>query len=197
MISAARLRGVLSAVVFLVLSILMAHPTAASASFARTGATPAATTAVLSGYDVPAKLLAAANMSKSTARRTTPAHVSAPTVSRVLSSAGVAAEGAETELVQRAMSRAELQATQDTGLIRGGRDGTSYVSDNVNSNALRARQRLALPQTPEVRVTLEVPSGAFSPPKLVDPLYDMPGGGMERMGSGQIACRVVAVLDYC
>ena len=66
-----------------------------------------------------------------------------------------------------------------------------------NSNSLRARQRLALPQTPEVRVTLEVPSGAFSPPKLVDPLYDMPGGGLERMGTGEIACRVVAVLDYC
>lgn len=111
--------------------------------------------------------------------------------------AGFAAEDGETELVQRAMSRAELQATQDRGLIRGGREGTSYVSDNVNSNALRARQRLALPQTPEVRVTLEVPKGAFSPPKLVDPRYGMPGGGMERMGTGQIACRVVAVLDYC
>jgi hypothetical protein len=110
---------------------------------------------------------------------------------------GFAAERTETELVQRAMSRAELQATQETGLIRGGREGTNYVSDNVNSNALRARQRLVLPQTPEVRVTLEVPRGAFSPPKLVDPLYDMPGGGMERMGTGQIACRVVAVLDYC
>ena len=95
------------------------------------------------------------------------------------------------------MSRAELQATEDTGLIRGGREGTNYVSDNVNSDALRARQRLALPQTPEVRVTLEVPSGAFSSSKLVDPLFDMPGGGMERMSTGQIARRVVAVLDYC
>ncbi len=108
-----------------------------------------------------------------------------------------AAEGADTELVQRAMSRAELDATEQTGLVRGGREGTSYVSDNVNSNALRARQRLALPQTPEVRVTLEVPRGAFSRPKLVDPNFDMPGGGMERMGTGQIACRIVAVLDYC
>ena len=120
---------------------------------------------------------------------------SAPT--SLAASTVVAAEVGGAELVQRAMSRAELQATQATGLIRGGREGTHYVSDNVNSNALRARQRLALPQTPEVRVTLEVPRGAFSPPKLVDPLYDMPGGGMERMGTGQIACRVVAVLDYC
>lgn len=115
----------------------------------------------------------------------------------VASAIAVAAEDANTELVQRAMSRPELDATEQTGLVRGGREGTSYVSDNVNSNALRARQRLALAQTPEVRVTLEVPRGAFSPPKLVDPNFDMPGGGMERMGTGQIACRIVAVLDYC
>ena len=95
------------------------------------------------------------------------------------------------------MSRAELQATERTGLIRGGREGTHYVSDNVNTNALRARQRLALPQTPEVRVTLEVPEGAFTPPKLVDPDYMMPGGGMERSGSGAIACRIIAVQEYC
>ncbi|WP_368501966.1 hypothetical protein [Photobacterium sp. 1_MG-2023] len=57
------------------------------------------------------------------------------------------------------MSRAELKATQETGLLRGGRDGTHYVTDSANSDALRARQRSALPQTPEVRVTLEVPNG--------------------------------------
>lgn len=95
------------------------------------------------------------------------------------------------------MSRAELEATRNAGLIRGGREGTHYVSDNVNTNALRARQRLALPQTPDVRVTLDVPEGAFSPPKLVDPDYGMAGGGMERAGSGQISCRVIAVQEYC
>jgi hypothetical protein len=95
------------------------------------------------------------------------------------------------------MSQAELQATYDSGLIRGGRDGIHYVSEDVNTNALRARQRLALPQTPEVRVTLEVPRGAFSPPKLVDPDFKMPGGGMQRTGTGDIACRVVAVQGFC
>ena len=63
---------------------------------------------------------------------------------------------AGTEVVQRGMSRAELGATESTGLLRGGRGGTHYVSDAVNSDALRARQRLALPQAPEVRATLEV-----------------------------------------
>ena len=107
---------------------------------------------------------------------------------------GVAAKG-ETELVQRWMSRAELDATIDTGLVRGGREGTHYVTDFANHNALRARQRLALPQTGEVRVQLEVPRGAFSPPKRVDPDYFMPGGGMERTASGAVQCRVVCVWD--
>ena len=107
---------------------------------------------------------------------------------------GVAAKG-ETELVQRWMSRAELDATIDTGLVRGGREGTHYVTDFANHNALRARQRLALPQTGEVRVQLEVPRGAFSPPKRVDPDDFMPGGGMERTASGAVQCRVVCVWD--
>jgi len=91
-----------------------------------------------------------------------------------------------TETVQRWMSKAELNATQETGLLRGGRDGTHYVTDSANSNALRARQRSALPQTPEVKVTFEVPQGSFSEPSKVDPAFNMPGGGMERTASGNI-----------
>ena len=107
-----------------------------------------------------------------------------------------AAKTAGTEVVQRAMSRAELDAMQSTGLLRGGRSGTHYVSDAVNSDALRARQRLALGQTPEVRVTMEVPGGAFSPPSRVGPLNNMPGGGMERTATGNIPARVLRVDEY-
>ena len=67
------------------------------------------------------------------------------------------AEGS-TEVVQRAMSWAEFEATEETGLLRAGRACVNYLSDFVNSDALRARLRLALLQTPEVRVTMEVPS---------------------------------------
>jgi RHS repeat-associated protein len=101
-----------------------------------------------------------------------------------------------TETVQRAMSRAELAATESSGLIRGGRSGTHYVSNAVNSNALRARQRLALPQTPEVRVTLEVPFGRFSSPSRVEPNFSMPGGGMERSASGDIPARILRIDEY-
>ncbi|MGH8489859.1 MAG: RHS repeat domain-containing protein, partial [Gammaproteobacteria bacterium] len=52
-----------------------------------------------------------------------------------------AAKGA-TEVVQRAMSRAELAAIQESGVLsRGGRAGPHYVSDAVNSSGNRARQR--------------------------------------------------------
>jgi hypothetical protein len=99
----------------------------------------------------------------------------------------------ETEVVQRWMSEAELKATEDSLLVRGGRDGTHYVTDSANSDPLRARQRLSLPQTPEVRVDLEVPKGVFSPPTRVDPDFNMPGGGMERTATGNIPGRVVCV----
>jgi len=101
-----------------------------------------------------------------------------------------------TEVVQRAMSRAELAATESSGLLRGGRSGTHYVSDAVNSTAGRAQQRLALPQRPEVRVTLEVPSGRFSPPSRVQPNFNMPGGGVERTATGDLPVRILRVDEY-
>jgi hypothetical protein len=62
----------------------------------------------------------------------------------------VAPNNAGSEVVQRAMSRAELAATESSGLLPGGRGGTHYVSDAVNSSAGRARQRLALVDECEV-----------------------------------------------
>jgi hypothetical protein len=100
---------------------------------------------------------------------------------------------AGTEVVQRWMSQAELQATQTTGLLRGGRDGIHYATDAANTTPQRARLRLALPQTPQVRATLEVPGGAFSAPSRVQPNFNMPGGGMERTATGQIPVKILGV----
>ena len=118
-------------------------------------------------------------------------------VARAADAAGVGVR-AGTEVVQRAMSRAELAATRETGLLRGGRDGTHYVSDAVNSSATRAQERLALPVRPEVRVTLEVPAGRFSAPSRVQPLERpgggvLPGGGMERTATGNVPARIQKV----
>jgi len=98
------------------------------------------------------------------------------------------------------MSRAELEATKSSGYIRGGKIGVPedphYVSNTVNSNALRARQRLSLRQTPEVRATLEVPRGSFSAPSEVEPAYGMSGGGMERKATGRIPVKVLGEDAY-
>ncbi|MEJ7809357.1 MAG: RHS repeat-associated core domain-containing protein [Gemmatimonadaceae bacterium] len=109
-------------------------------------------------------------------------------------SLGQAGEGVE--VVQRAMSRAELEATIETGLVRGGRAGTHFVSDAVNTSGTRARQRLALANTPEVQATMEVPRGAFSKPSGVEPANGMPGGGMERTATGPVSARILRVQEY-
>lgn len=72
------------------------------------------------------------------------------------------AESTLTEIVHRWMPQTELDATRNTGLMRGGRSGTHYVTNAGNHNPSRARLRLALDHTPEVRVKLEVPAGVFS-----------------------------------
>ena len=112
----------------------------------------------------------------------------------IIGAIGIGSRAAkETVTVQRWMSKAELKATQETGLLRGGRDGTHYVTDAANSDALRARQRLALPQTPEVRATMQVPRDALSAPSRVKPDFNMPGGGMERTATGNVPVRIIKV----
>ena len=100
------------------------------------------------------------------------------------------------EVVQRAMSKAELKATKATGLLRGGREGTHYVSNSVNNSARRAQKRLALSGKPELKVTMEVPSGAFSDPTKVPPKFGQPGGGMERTATGEVPVRILKEREY-
>ena len=94
------------------------------------------------------------------------------------------------------MSKAELEVTQSTGLLRGGKEGTHFVTPAASSNPLRARQRLSLSYTPEVRVTMEVPSGRFSNPSRVNPRWNMPGGGFERIASGDIPVNILEIYNY-
>jgi len=114
----------------------------------------------------------------------------AGTAAKALEKVADATRG-ETETVYRWMSKAELKATQRTGLLRGGRNGTHYVTDAANRDPLRARMRTSLPNTPEVRVKLEVPAGTFSSPSRVEPAFNMPGGGMERTATGNVPVNVL------
>ena len=106
-----------------------------------------------------------------------------------------------TEIVQRAMSRAELDYLKRNGVLRFGRTDRTFVGDAVNSNANRARQRLALPRQPDVRVTVEVPAGRFSSPSRVQPLdlgngRILSGGGRDRSTTGVVPARIIRVDEY-
>ncbi|MCP4370357.1 MAG: hypothetical protein GY797_19915 [Deltaproteobacteria bacterium] len=79
--------------------------------------------------------------------------------------------------------------------MKGGKEGTHYVTDAANSSAKRARQRLSLDRAPEVRATMEVPAGKFSSPTKIEPKYNMPGGGMERTVKGDIPAKIKRVDD--
>lgn len=110
--------------------------------------------------------------------------------------AAVRSKSSRTEVVQRAMSRSEYEHMRRTNLLtRTGPDGRRYPGDHfvspaISMDAKRARQRLALPGWPEVRVTLEVPRGVFSVPRRVQPyrVRDgiLPGGGIERIAPGHL-----------
>lgn len=110
----------------------------------------------------------------------------------------LAAEGTagETEIVNRTMSQAELDATRDTGLVRGGRAGTHFVSNDLYATAGEAKAQLSLPQLPDLVAELEVPRGAFSESEPVPPDFGEPGGGTQRLGEGPIPARVGRVQYY-
>lgn len=52
-----------------------------------------------------------------------------------------------------------------------------------------------MPQTPEVKATLEVPKGSFSTAKKVEAANKMPGGGLERTATGNIPAKIIKVEE--
>lgn len=123
---------------------------------------------------------------------------SASVLSKAASSQHAAGSGrnpgaASAEIIERWMSRAEMNTTQETGLMRAGRPGIHFATGAANTSAFRARQRLALPQTPEVRVTMEVQGGKFGPATPVEPRFNMLGGGLERQATGKVSVEIVHV----
>jgi RHS repeat-associated protein len=96
-------------------------------------------------------------------------------------------------VVERVMSMAELEATEKTGLLRGGRDGTHFVTDSAPDSASEAQQQLALGNTPTVKVQLEMDGSALSKPSTVEPLNGQPGGGTERTATGNVNVKILSV----
>lgn len=116
-------------------------------------------------------------------------------VGEVIEGMTVISESGDTVVVQRVMSRAELEATEKTGLLRGGREGTHFVTDSAPDSAAEAQRQLALPNTPEIKVTMEVPKSAVSSSEPVGSDFGQPGGGTQRTATGQVPVKIISVKD--
>lgn len=89
----------------------------------------------------------------------------------------------EGRIFYRYMSREEAEDVEDKGLLRGGRPGQTYWTDERYERAGEAKSRLALNYSPEVRLAFTI----RNEPTLerngtrVKPLNGEPGGGTEWM----------------
>ncbi len=95
----------------------------------------------------------------------------------------------------RYMSRAEADAVEATGLLRGGRRGRTYWTDVRYGSAREAQRLLALDSLPEVRVAFTIrgaPEISLDG-TMVRPKSGMPGGGAEWMSHEKVEVEVIAV----
>lgn len=97
---------------------------------------------------------------------------------------------------QRVMSKAELEVTQATGLLRGGREGENFFTNAASLDAKRAQQRLGLDGPlrdvrVEFRITGDVP---LSGPRTAKAgKYGAPGGGREFSTNGKTPIEILKV----
>jgi len=98
-------------------------------------------------------------------------------------------------IVYRYMSRAEAEAVMITGLLRGGRRGRTYWTDERYQMSRQAKARLALDEPPEIRLAFTITNA----PTLelegstVRPDMGEPGGGMEWMTRERVRVEVISV----
>ncbi len=92
----------------------------------------------------------------------------------------------------RVMSAKELQAVKDTGILRGGRAGTTFFTDSSFSSAAKAQSRLALGDTPEYIVEFKITNNpAINGGTKVTPLNDQLGGGREYWTNDPIQIQII------
>ncbi|MGH3144493.1 MAG: hypothetical protein ACRDTR_01700 [Rubrobacter sp.] len=101
----------------------------------------------------------------------------------------------ERRVFYRYMSRAEAEAVVTTGLLRGGRRGRTYWTDERYEAGRQAKARLALGEPPEIRFAFTI----VNDPRLdlegstVRPDMDEPGGGLEWMTRERVRVEVISV----
>lgn len=95
----------------------------------------------------------------------------------------------------RYASRAEAEAVLETGLLRGGRPGSTYWTDERYESAADAKGLLALGDLPEVRLAFRIRNapGLVVDGLEVEPDEGEPGGGTEWMTLDAVEVEVMAI----
>jgi hypothetical protein len=95
----------------------------------------------------------------------------------------------------RYMVPAELAAVRETGLLRGGRPGETFWTNESFTSAAEVQDKLALPSPPELRVRfiiLNAPT-LTREGSLVEPAYGGAGGGREWASFDQVQVEILDV----
>jgi hypothetical protein len=94
------------------------------------------------------------------------------------------------------MSNAELQATLETGLLRGGRKGENFFTNSASLDAKRAQERLGLDgPLRDVKITFEIQNNvAINGPQPAAPgRTGTPAGGIEFFTTDTTVIKVLKV----
>lgn len=97
---------------------------------------------------------------------------------------------------QRVMSNAELKATQESGLLRGGRPGENFFTNNASLDAKRAQQRLGLDgPLRDSRVEFRIKNNIeVTGPRPAKPgQTGTPGGGREFSTNGRTEIEILRI----
>jgi hypothetical protein len=93
----------------------------------------------------------------------------------------------------RYMTEAELKAVQETGMLRGGRQGKTYFTKDLFKSGLKAQQRLSLPTIPTIRAEFQVQNEIrlLNNGTKVFPLPGLIGRGSEFMSADKVMVKLI------
>ena len=95
----------------------------------------------------------------------------------------------------RAMSDKELEAVQESGKLRGGREGETYFTDKGYDTKLKVQSELSLPSKPDVIMEFQISNDInVIGPKFVNPKYWQIGGGIEFFTNDQVLVKIKDII---
>jgi hypothetical protein len=95
----------------------------------------------------------------------------------------------------RYVTNGEVNAIDETGILRGGRPGETFLTTDRYSSGSAAQSNLSLETTPTHRVKFEVINNPIFEKvnTKVAPAYNQPGGGTEIVTPNQVQVKVIYV----